>query len=36
MEHETEALKCGGFTRVEVLQNWGATHTLKAYKENSL
>lgn len=30
--HETEALTRGGFSRVEVLGTWGATHTLKAYK----
>ena len=30
--HETEALLAGGFTRVEVLGKWGATHTVKATK----
>lgn len=30
--HETEALTAAGFSRVEVLKNWAATHTLKAYK----
>ena len=30
--HETEALLSGGFSKVEVLNSWGATHTLKAYK----
>lgn len=29
--HETDALLLAGFTRVEVLNSWGATHTLKAY-----
>lgn len=28
--HETEALLLAGFTSVEVLDNWGATYTLKA------
>ena len=32
VEHETQALLSAGFSRVEVLQSWGATHTLKAYK----
>lgn len=32
VNHETEALQCAGFTRVEVLNHWGATYTLKAYK----
>lgn len=30
--HETEALTAAGFSRVEDLRAWGATHTLKAYK----
>lgn len=30
--HETQALLAAGFSRVEDLKNWGATHTLKAYK----
>lgn len=30
--HETEALKQAGFGKIEVLKNWEATHTLKAYK----
>lgn len=30
--HETEALTAAGFSKVEVLKNWAATHTLKAYK----
>lgn len=30
--HETEALLAAGFSKVEELGVWGATHTLKAYK----
>ena len=30
VEHETEALLEAGFASVEVLNNWGATYTLKA------
>lgn len=30
--HETEALSKAGFSRVEVLNHWGATYTLKANK----
>lgn len=30
VKHETEALLEAGFSSVEVLCNWGATHTLKA------
>lgn len=30
--HETEALTAAGFSKVEVLKSWAATHTLKAYK----
>jgi len=30
--HETEALMEAGFSRVEILGAWAATHTLKAYK----
>ena len=30
--HETQALLDAGFSRVEELKNWGATHILKAYK----
>lgn len=30
--HETQALTAAGFSKVEVLKNWAATHTLKAYK----
>lgn len=32
VEHETEALLQAGFSSVEVLNNWGATFTLKANK----
>lgn len=30
--HEIEALTAAGFSRVEVLKNWGATYTVKAVK----
>lgn len=30
--HETEALAEAGFSRIEILGSWGATHTLKAWK----
>ena len=30
VQHETEALLAVGFSSVEVLDSWGATHTLKA------
>ena len=30
--HETEALLAAGFSKVEVLNHWGATYTLKASK----
>lgn len=30
--HEREALLEAGFSSVEVLKRWGATHTLKAVK----
>ena len=30
--HETEALLAAGFSSVETLNHWGATHTLKAVK----
>lgn len=30
--HETEALEAAGFTSVEDLKSWGATHTLRAKK----
>jgi tRNA (cmo5U34)-methyltransferase len=32
VKHETEALLEAGFSSVEVLQNWGATYTIKAVK----
>ena len=32
VEHETEALAEAGFSRIEVLNRWGATHTIKAVK----
>lgn len=32
VEHETEALLEAGFSFVEVMNNWGATYTLKAIK----
>lgn len=32
VEHETEALLKAGFSSVKVLENWGATYTLKADK----
>ena len=32
VSHEIEALLAGGFSSVEVLNNWGATYTLKAVK----
>ena len=32
VEHETEALLAAGFSKVEVLKNWGHTYTLKAIK----
>ena len=32
VEHETEALQAAGFSRVEVLNSWGATYALKAVK----
>ena len=33
VEHETEALLQAGFSSVEVLNNWGATFTIKANKQ---
>lgn len=30
VQHETEALRAAGFSSVEVLNNWGATYTIKA------
>ena len=32
VEHEKEALFAAGFAKVEILQNWGATYTLKAVR----
>ena len=32
VEHETEALLEAGFSKVEVLNHWGATYLLKASK----
>lgn len=32
VKHETEALLEAGFSSIEVLNNWGATYTLKAIK----
>ena len=32
VEHEKEALIAAGFTKVEVLNHWEATYTLKARK----
>jgi len=32
VQHETEALLEAGFASVEVLNNWGATYTIKAVK----
>lgn len=32
VQHEAEALQEAGFQRVEVLNHWGATHTIKASK----
>ncbi|MBQ1955577.1 MAG: class I SAM-dependent methyltransferase, partial [Clostridia bacterium] len=31
-EHETEALKAAGFTKVEIINSWGQTSTIKATK----
>lgn len=31
--HETEALRAAGFSEVKILNNWSATHTIKAVKE---
>ena len=33
VKHETEALLKAGFSSVEVLNNWGATYTIKATRE---
>ena len=32
VEHEMKALQSGGFARVEILKNWGATYVLRATK----
>ena len=32
VKHETEALAQAGFSSIEVLNNWGATYTIKAVK----
>ena len=32
VEHEIQALSQGGFSKVEIMKNWGATYTLKSYK----
>lgn len=32
VEHEIEALKKAGFTKVMIMRNWGATYTLVAHK----
>ena len=32
VQHETEALFAAGFSTVEVLQNWGQTFTIRAWK----
>ena len=32
VEHEMKALQDGGFARVEILKNWGATYVLRATK----
>ena len=32
IHHETEALRAAGFSSVEVLNNWGATYTIKAMR----
>ena len=31
VDHEIEAMKAAGFGRAEVLANWGATYTIKAF-----
>lgn len=33
VEHETQALLAAGFRRVEVLNHWGATYTLRAVRD---
>ncbi len=32
IQHETDVLRAAGFSSVEVLNNWGATNTIKAIK----
>lgn len=32
VEHETEALRAGGFSSIEMLMHWGATYTFRAWK----
>ena len=32
VKHETEAIAQAGFSSIEVLNNWGATYTIKAVK----
>ena len=32
VQHETDALRAAGFSSVEVLNNWGATYTIKAMR----
>lgn len=32
VEHESETLRTGGFSKIEVICNWGATYTIKATK----
>lgn len=32
VEHEIQLLRASGFTRTEILRNWGATYTIKAIK----
>ncbi len=36
VDHETEALLDAGFSKVEIMNNWGETFTLKAYKQEIL
>lgn len=35
VEHEAEALTKAGFTSVDIMNNWGATYTLKAKKKRA-
>jgi tRNA (cmo5U34)-methyltransferase len=32
VQHETEALQSAGFSKINILNHWGATYTLKAVK----